>query len=196
MSDQQQEDDDDKGSVSLDLEQLRLSQDFSAMVGVRKALVTVPVRKPDKQCFVRVHPDAEFRLATAMLNLKEEREIYLVDRSLWSELPGEITPTVFYTTITRQGVVFLWPVRLPGDDGRIDEWNRSATEAAQMATTKWVRVAANMPLGAYDVFQATGDFPDPEWPDVGFKALLDVAFKDRFIDSLEHPVVKRLRGEL
>ena len=33
----------------LDLEALRLSQDFSATLGVKKALLTVPVRKPDRQ---------------------------------------------------------------------------------------------------------------------------------------------------
>src|SRR5262245_56173499 len=32
---------------------LRLSQSFAACLGVKKALVTVPVRKPDKAWFVR-----------------------------------------------------------------------------------------------------------------------------------------------
>jgi hypothetical protein len=179
---------------SLDLEKLRLSQDFNALAGVRKALLTVPVRKPDRQWFIRVHPQVEYRLPTALLNLKEERECYLVDRPLWSELPGEITPMVLYTAISRQGVVFLWPVRLPGEDGRIDEWNRSAMEAAELATTMWVRIAANMHLGAYEVFEATGDLPNPEWPDVTFQALLEAAFKDRVIGTLDHPVIQRLRG--
>lgn len=34
---------------TLDLDQLRLSQNFGAQVGVRKALITVPVRKPAPQ---------------------------------------------------------------------------------------------------------------------------------------------------
>jgi hypothetical protein len=68
-------------------------------------------------------------------------------------------------------------------------------EAATLATGKWVRVAANMSLGAYDVFEATADLPAPDWQDVPFQQLLSVAFKERFIKSLDHPVLRKLRGE-
>ena len=173
-----------------------LSQDFTAQDLARKAILTVPSRKPDRQWFNRVHPDAEWRLSVATIELKEEREIYLVDRPLWSELPGEIVPMQLFTAINRQGVVFLWPVRLPGEDGKHNEWHRSALEAAQMAMTRWVRVAANMSLGAYEVYEATADLPDPIWPDIGFAGLLKVAFRDRFIRDLDHPVIRRLRGEM
>jgi hypothetical protein len=165
------------------------------MVGVKKALITVPVRKPNRQDFIQVHPGEDWRLETAVLELKEDRETYLVEPSLWSELPGEIVPKVLLTAINRQGVVFLWPIRLPGTDGRVDEWSRSAVESAQMATDRWVRVAANMSLGAYEVYEATGDIPEPAWPDAPFAKLLEVAFKDRFIQSIEHPVIRKLRGE-
>ena len=46
------------------------------------------------------------------------------------------------------------------------------------------------------VFEATGQLPDPEWPDLPFKELLRIAFKDRFISDLNHPVLHRLRGEV
>src|SRR5215470_9799322 len=70
---------------------LRLSQDFSAQLGVKKVLTTVPVRKPDKAWFVRVHPSEDYRLQTAVVELKEERETYLVAPALWTELAGEST---------------------------------------------------------------------------------------------------------
>ena len=180
---------------TLDLEHLRLTQDFTSSVGVKKAIITVPVRKPDRQSFVRVHPDEAWRLETAVLELREERETYLVDPELWADLPGELVPKVLFTAINRQGVVFLWPVRLPGEDGRHDEWNRSAVEAARLAMDGWVRVAANMSLGAYEVFQPTAALPSPEWPEDGFEHLLNVAFKDHYIQTVDHPVVRRLRGE-
>ena len=177
-----------------DLEQLRVSQDFGASLGLKKLRLTVPVRKPDRQWFVRVHPDEGWHLQTALLNLKDAREAYLVDRPLWEELAGDVVPTVLLTSINRHNVVFLWPIRLP-QDGRQDEWNRSALEAAQVARTRWVRIAANMALGAYDVFAAEADLPEPEWPHGTFKDLLRVAFKDRIIQSLDHPVLQQLRGE-
>jgi hypothetical protein len=188
------------GPDPFDPGSLRLSQDFAASLGVKKALLSVPVRKPDKAWFVRVHPDENYRLQTAVIELKEDRgaETYLVSPSLWPELATEATfsPRAFFTAINRQGVVFLWPIRLPGADGRVDEWSRTALEAADMAARGWVRVAANMVLGAYDVFQATGTLADPEWPEVPFCELLRVAFKDRFIDDPNHPVLRRLRGEV
>lgn len=179
----------------LNLDRLRLTQDFANQVGVRKAIITVPVRKPDRQWFVRVHPDSAWRLETAVLELKDERETYIVDPDLWSELPGELNPKVLFTAINRQGVVFLWPVRLHGEDGRGNAWNSSALEAANQATTGWIRIAANMSLGAYEVFQATGELPEPEWPDKDFQALVEIAFKDHYVHSLDHPVIRRLRGE-
>ena len=176
---------------------LRLSQDFAASIGVKKALLTVPVRKPAKEWFVQVHPAEAYRIQTCVLELKEDRETYLVAQPLWPDLAAESTfgPRALFTAQNRQGVVFVWPVRLPGPDGRIDEWNRSALEAATMAAGKWVRVAANMSLGAYDVFEATGDIAAPTWPVTPFRDLLAVAFKGRLVDSLDHPVLRRLRGE-
>ena len=180
----------------FDPENLRLSQDFASRVGVKKRLLTIPVRKPDRQSFFRVHPDEAYRIETVVLELKEEHETYLVSPELWSEVPGEVVPKVLFTTITRQGTVLLWPIRLPGEDGRHDDWNRSALEAAQLAQGKWIRIAANMNLGAYDVFEATGDIPEPAWPDMEFKELLKIAFKSNFIESPDHPVLRRLRGEV
>lgn len=180
----------------FDLERLRLSQDFASTIGVKKALLTVPVRKPTRQQFFRVHPDETYRLATAVLELKEEREIYLVDPAICSEIPGEVSPRQIFTVITRSGVVSIWPVRMPGEDGRFDEWSRSALEAAQMGMTRWVRMAANMGLGAYEVFEATADQAEPVWPEVSFKRLLEIGFRDKFIRDVSHPVLRRLRGEI
>lgn len=69
-------------------------------------------------------------------------------------------------------------------------------EAAQEAMKEWTRVAANMSLGAYEVFLSTADLPEPVWPETTFKGLLEIAFKDRFIRTPEHPVIRRLQGKI
>ena len=51
-------------------------------------------------------------------------------------------------------------------------------------------------LGAYEVYQAAASIPEPEWPDITFQEILRVAFKDQFISSQDHPVLRRLRGEI
>lgn len=180
----------------FDLDRLRLSQNFAEEIGVKKAIVTVPVRKPNRQSFIRIHPDQSWRLETAVLELKDERETYLVAPEIRQELAGEIIPKVLFTAVTRQGVVFLWPVRLPGLDSRLDEWNHSALEIAQVAMKRWVRVVPNMGLGGYEPYMATADLPEPDWPDIGFEGLIRVAFKDRYIETPDHLVIRKLRGEL
>ena len=184
------------GIKETDFSKYRLSQDFLSQVGVKKVLSTVPVRKPSKQEFVRVHPHEEWRLDTLLLELKDERENYLIAPELHEELSEFATPTSLLTTISRQKVLMLWPTKLPGLDGRSNPWHDSALQAAKLAEEKWVRVSANMSLGGYEVFEALGNLSDPEWPDDGinFDRLLEIAFRGRIINSLDHPIVKKLRG--
>jgi hypothetical protein len=184
------------GEDPFDLAELRLSQNFAETAGVRKLLTTVPVGKPSNQDFVRVHSDDAFHVETVVLELKEEGETFLVAKPLWPELAGELTPKVLYLSVNRQGVPRIWPIRLPGEDGRIDNWNASALEAAQIARTRWIRVVANRSLGAYEIFEATGALPEPPWPAHSFQEILNIAFKGRCIAELDHPVIRRLRGEL
>lgn len=176
----------------------RLSGEFNAAVSVKKVLTTVPVRKPDKTWFIRVNQDEAFRLQTAVIDLKEDRETYLVSPHLWGELAGESTfkPMLLVTAVNKQGVVFLWPCRLPGEDGRLDSWGESVLEAVKLAGEGWVRVQANMNLGGYEVSVAGGDLGEPEWPDADLRRLLSVAFRGKVIDTTDHPVLRKLRGEV
>jgi hypothetical protein len=176
---------------------LRLDQSFADTVGVKKHLMTVPVRKPNRQDFVRVHPEPEYRLTpAAIIEVKEDREVYLVTPNMAQDLPGEFAAATLFTAINRQGVLHLWPVKLPGPDGKHNEWHRSAAEAAELAMKRWLRLTANMSLGAYEVFEATGDLPEPEWPDLPFPEILKIAFRDRIVDRADHPLVQRLRGQV
>jgi hypothetical protein len=177
---------------------LRLDQSFADTVGVKKLLITVPVRKPNRQDFVRVHPDPTYRLTpAAIIEVKEDREVYLAVPGIAQQLPpGEFSVATLYLTINRQSVLHLWPVKLPGPDGKHNEWHRSAAEAAERAMEKWVRVTANMSLGAYEISAAVKDFPEPVWPDLSLQEILKIAFRDRIVDHPDHPLLQRLRGEL
>lgn len=174
---------------------LRLDQSFADRVGVKKLLTTVPTRKPNRQDFVRVNRDPAYRLTpAALVEIKEDREYYLLTPEMAIELPGEFFVATLYTTVNRYGVLHLWPVKLPGADGKHNEWHRSAAEAAELAMDKWLRVRANMALGAYEIDEAIGDLPGPAWPGLPFSEILRIAFRDRYVGSLDHPVVQRLRG--
>ena len=130
----------------------------------------------------------------ATIEVKDDREVYLVTPAMAQALPGEFAAVTLLTAINRQGVLYLWPVKLPSPDGRQNEWHRSAAEAAERAMKKWVRVTANMSLGAYEIFEATGDIPEPVWPEFSFQELLKIGFRDRVVDRDDHPLVLRLKG--
>src|SRR5262245_9329974 len=70
--------------VFTDLAELQLSQNFVAMQGVKKELLTIPVCKPTKEWFVRTH--REWQIPAYILDLKEDRDVYIVKKPLWSEL--------------------------------------------------------------------------------------------------------------
>ena len=92
---------------------LRLDQSFTETVGVKKLRLTIPVRKPSPQDFVRVHPDPAYRENFPIIELKDEREEYIVTAALVPELANEFVTKTLFTAINRQGTLFLWPVRLP-----------------------------------------------------------------------------------
>ena len=178
---------------------LRVSNNLATGFGVKKLLTTVPVRKPEKTWFVRVHPDPEYQLVTTVIELKDERgEFYLVLPCMREALLGESTFGMrrFCVAINTQGVVFLWPLKLPHSSGRTDDWSRSSAEAAEMAMKNWVRVQSNMSSNSYEVFLATGALADPVWPSQTMRQLLEIAFRDRVIESPDHPILRKLRGEI
>jgi len=179
----------------FDPENLRLDQNFAETAGVEKLLRTVPVKKPHRQSLIRVHPSPDYRLQTAIIELHEERETYLVCPEVAHQETAEVTPVTIYTAITRPGVVFLWPVKQPTPDGKIIEWHRSAREAAEDAMSHWIFVRPNMALGAYEIVRAPATIPDPVWPTKTLKALLTIGFREKLINNLNHPVLQRLRGE-
>jgi hypothetical protein len=131
-----------------------------------------------------------------MIELKEERESYVCQPAVAAQLPGEHRQVTIFTAINRQGTVFLWPVPLPGADGKVLEWHRSAQEAAERTMHPWIRMRADMSLGAYQLYEALGELSEPTWPDASLSELLTVAFSRFMIDSLDHPVVQRLRGQV
>jgi hypothetical protein len=180
----------------FDPENLRLSPEYLKTGGAKKLLTTVPVRKPNKQDFIRVHPDSDYRLCgVAIIELREDRETYLV-------LPGyaqQLEPQTFshcniYLAINRQKVLFLWPVKLPDPGGRISAWHTSALEGAEKAMNQWVRIVPNMGLGAYELFEAQSPLSDPEWPSESLRDLLKIGFKGHIINGPDHPVMQKLAG--
>jgi hypothetical protein len=177
---------------------LRLDQSYTETVGVNKLITTIPVRRPNKQTFFRVHPGGEWRDNFPIIDLKDDREEYIVAKPLVPELFTEIVYKQLRLGITRQGNLFFLPLPLPGPDGKDNPWWSSLRELADRAETNWIRVISNKELGAYEALQASDALSEPAWDLQGLKFwdLIEIAFKKFLITDIEHPVVKRLRGRV
>ena len=173
---------------------LRISGDINT-VGAEKLLVRLPVRKPSKQEFFRAHAGPEYRLPCVVLEIKEEREFYLVTPAALEFLAEDVRHVELRLCRSRLGALFMWPVPMPGPDGRTNSWHESSRETASIAERDWIRMRAEMAEGGYTVVRATGIIAEPEWPDKTMTELLELAFKDgKLIDSADHPIVQQLNG--
>ena len=84
---------------------------------------------------------------------------------------------------------------MPGADGRENPWHTAAHRAAELAMGHWIRLIANMQLGCYECREAHGVSAKPQWPKEDFEKLLEIAFRGRFIKTLDHPLLRKLRGD-
>ncbi len=178
-----------------DLQALRLPANYGATLSVKKLLTAVPVGKPKKAQFFRAHASVEMTFSAMFLEQYEARESYLVLPNVAQEISELVRPVMLHAAIDRQNNVFLIPVPLPGESGTRNPWHESLAQAVERAKLKWLRITANMHAGSYDVYEAKGALPEPEWPAHGIDALIELAFRGgKIITGLGHPVVQSLLG--
>jgi hypothetical protein len=188
----------------LSADNLRFVEDYDGVddeFGLREALVSIDIRTPDKTWFIRTHPNPAYQLLVCMLEVqsKNRRDIYVLGPRLGRALEklGQkaVRRRLLMTAITRDGLHFLWPMGVKREDGREDNWGDSAREAAKLARENWIQVQADQTRQRYKVEIATADMGQPLWTDLSFDELLRIGCKDKFIDSLTHPVIQKLQGK-
>jgi hypothetical protein len=178
----------------FDPSRFRIRQDFAVTAAMKSVLMEVAVGKPGKQEFIRVHPSPDYRVDAAIVEY--ERIVYLVLPELAdSELRDHVTAVTLFTVQNTQGVTYLWPVKF-SKDGRPNSWNDSARDLAEKAMKETIQIKSNPGEKAqrYDAIVPIGTPPEPEWPNLPFRELLRMAFGAHVIDSLDHPIARRLRG--
>ena len=175
------------------IENLRLTQDFDELP-VEQALVHVPIGKPAKSSFFRVHPDAEYTFDTLILERKETNEIYLIAPAISQLIPGLTRAVRLHLAVDRQGNPRLIPLPLPGADGRSNPWHLSLQNILQLGRQHWIRIQANMTANSYDAFKAPLQ-DAPIWPNKTMLELVEIAARGKIIDNENHPMIRELLGE-
>lgn len=185
----------------LDLDRVRAKQDFAAAAGMKTLVTNIAVKKPAKQMFVNVLGDPAYRVDVHLLPVeggdRMDKVHYLVLPEIAQQVAfDEIRATTLVTYIDRAGSVFLWDVPLPSGDLRPISWWDSARMIITEYTDRWINIRANRSCGSYDVAEATASIPKPTPPSLSMGQLLAAAFRGRIIDTVDHPVLRALRGEV
>jgi hypothetical protein len=169
-----------------------------ADVDVERVLTALPVRRPGRTEFVRVHPQHAVDVLLLEVETGMNRESYLVAPEVQHLVLPELRRTRLFVAITKRGTVFLWPIKLPLEQGsdRNRRVSHTALQGAEQAKTFWVKLVWNRDLGGYEVYRAKGDLGQPQWPDKSFRDLIEIAFRHNLIDRPDHPVIRELEGQL
>jgi hypothetical protein len=183
----------------FDPDRIRIGTNYGDLAAGRPANLTFPVwSRPPKSAWFRAHPKNEVDIWMLDLTADDSDGLYYLDKSLSSKLVHE--PTVGLRLLvhcqTRQGTDFLWAIKLKGPfDKRENSWTTSALNERELARSKWVRHRSNREKQAYDPLVSDAIDAEPEWT-TPFDQILEIALKDRYIDSLDHEVlVELLKGK-
>ena len=186
---------DDKKNGKKDFSKFRISTRGSGLPIAQKVLTHVPVVKPGKQRFVRVHSAAENQLECAILKLEDDDQPFLIAPNIATMVAQDMKPVILRLSVDRQGNLFIWPVPPLLEDGNDNSWNQSQRQIADMAEHNWVRLSSNRATGSYDAIVAQGEIPEPRWPDLSFADILEIAFgSTHIIEDREHPALRKLWG--
>jgi len=191
-----------KPATSLDVAALQF--DLTQLENnVAAAPLAVPVDKPGEFEWVRVHPDPAFCPTFLCIDFTPpgttSRELHIVHPNMAHILQAtSAAPYRLFVLMNRVGGLRVCPVKLVGPDGKQNEWHRTRQLALEKGRTQWIRMWSNKTVGRYEWLPAPIQYPDPVWPPLTVGEILQIAFGDlgRVIDSVEHPVIKTIRGEL
>jgi hypothetical protein len=155
------------------------------------AFSKIEVRKPPKDHFVHAHPNPAFNGIFPLYADSEAKryEPYLIapELSLPPQVRVNVVATRLAVAVTDSGHLFLWYVPQTGS-----EWHESADSAILLAMTEWVKVIPDGNGYRRESPQVT--LPPPDFPAWNLGEYLARAFKTRYIESVDHDVIKRLAG--
>jgi len=174
------------------LKALRLQANYGATLGVKKILTVVPVRKPRKPEFFRTHSSADMTFSGMVYENKEKSEHYLLVPNVALHISELVRAVELHAAIDTSNNVFLIPLPLPDELGNRNPWHESLAGNIAHAQNNWIRISANKDVQGYDTCEATGNLPQPQWPEHDIETLVDIAFRGKIITELDHPVVQKL----
>ena len=164
--------------------------------GTRKIRSVIPVNKPGKMEWVHLLDHPDFLLpGAAFLDLQDGGRLYLVVPEIAAQLTDDVKLVKLAPGLTRQDKLFLWPCPLIPSGETPNPWHTSHNDAFNAAKGGWIRMKSNRACGFYDIIEPEKIMPEPDWPDMSFADMLQIAFNDdHIVDRDDHPALRRLKG--
>jgi hypothetical protein len=187
----------------FDFKSLKITEDMPQPV-TRPA----EVRYMKPKDFFRIMPaivdGKEWRLVTNILEVsgiaKPYDGAYIVSPNLWSyvreELKQKLTLTTLYVGITyTSGSVFITGVPVDTGERSYSAFHSSRVFIYELAVAQWVKMITGE--GEYIHETPRGELAEPVFPDnlEDIYAAIELAFRDKLIDDIDHVVLKRIRGD-
>jgi hypothetical protein len=154
----------------------------------------VECRKPPRGHFFTVRPEKgkpyKDRAFYFLLEI-EGRDPYLVAPAIAKQKNEEdtIRPVLIVRCVTMVGEEGLWPLKLNPPDGRSNSWNTSALHLLELAESgNWVRMVNAGKNYRPQVSRKTLKEVPPKFTNRTFRELIDIAFKDHVVKSLDHEI--------
>jgi hypothetical protein len=152
----------------------------------------IPVVKPGRQAYWMIHPTFEFECH--LLMVQEDREFYVIQPNI---LPWVSTKTQcyrLYLGIFPSGTLFLLPTVMQPEIGPWNGYHKAMFNAVPRAKKTWIRLEPDTNSQTYLATEAH-NLALPKWPEIDRLEIIHRAFKDRWIITKDHPILKRLRGD-
>jgi len=190
-----------------------LGIDFNALkvpvdkkIKVTQVLSTINVGKPSRTAFFQVRSDEGFEsielFTYAPEGVGKDHTPYLVMPACQSFLQDleVLFPAKFYMYIIYGSNILKVDFISQKTDkfGNLNRYHASRMEAYEVARTKWVRMYSNQEGGFYSYAFAEDILDNPIWPKKpeNLQEAIEIAFKGFVLDSMDHPIIKKLRGKL
>jgi hypothetical protein len=179
--------------IFADLEAIKVAPGLEIAASEVLCAGQVPVRRPQNDEFVRVLDDPAYMLSTAIYTDKASRETYMVTPTMRPHIIAGLNVRLLCLAVNQNGQLFIWSV--PTEELRQNAWNDTQRAGFHRAKTEWIKLVADQAMGHYRVYRAEGKLHEPVFPvEKPFNEILALAFNNRVIDNIDHPIIKAMRG--
>ena len=176
---------------------LGISTDYAAAINAKASTKPFELRAPNEQEFFRTSPQKNHHLVVGSIADKQDMgKVYIVSGVLLEEVklkfPKVVRAVELVLTQILAGASLVWPVPLAEDRG--GKWNSTQRAACEQGKTRWTNKTSGR--GEYEILTVNNP-KDVDWDSFPpFRDILRQAASERLIDSMEHALLKKLRGEI